>query len=284
MERLFEYKDESLFCHYSLDECPDPADFYVHAHERMELLLFISGDAVSYVEGSEYLLKPYDVLIMRSAEIHRTHILSQVPYERIAVHFSPELVRRVDPEGLLLRPFTDRPLGRLNHYSGDNIDSLSLHRALHSMDSEAGPSRSRLRVATALMSLLSDISEDFERRERPAMPDDSSDIAAQLVEYINTNLFEEISLKSISRHFYLSQSQLNRIFGRATGSSLWEYVRIKRLLAAREKIVAGEKASKACTMCGFRDYSSFYRAYKARFGHAPSVETQAELRSFSAGL
>ena len=42
MERLFEYMDESLFCHHSLDISPDPADFYVHAHERMELLLFIS--------------------------------------------------------------------------------------------------------------------------------------------------------------------------------------------------------------------------------------------------
>lgn len=272
MERLFEYIDEGIFCHHSLDVRPDPADFYMHAHERMELLLFISGDACCYVEGSEYTVEPYDVLIMRAAEVHRTQIVSPAPYERIAVHFSPALIRAVDPEGLLLRPFTERTLGHLNHYSGSRIRSKALRDALEGLDSSASGERARLRVITALLSLLSEISEVFERSSESGRSGQDEGIAAQLVEYINANLFDEISLDSISRHFYMSQSQLNRIFGKATGSSVWEYIRIKRLLAARERIVAGERASMVCTLCGFRDYSAFYRAYKARFGHAPSEE------------
>jgi len=272
MERLFEYMDESLFCHHSLDISPDPADFYVHAHERMELLLFISGDASCNVESSEYIMKPYDLLIMRAAEVHRTQILSQAPYERIAVHFSPALIESLDSEGILLRPFLQRPLGRLNHYSGDDVKSRWLREALDGLDSAVPGPRARLRVLTALLNLLSDISEVFEGRKSPGQDQENEDLSAQLIEYINANLFDEISLKSISRRFYMSQSQLNRIFGKATGSPVWEYVRIKRLLAAREKILAGERANVACAMCGFKDYSSFYRAYKARFGHAPSEE------------
>lgn len=272
MERLFEYIDESLFCHHSLDFSPDPADFYMHAHERMELLLFISGDACCYVEGSEYAVEPYDVLIMRAAEVHRTQIISPAPYERIAVHFSSALIRSVDPEGLLLRPFTERTLGHLNHYSGNLIRSCALRDALEGLDSSASGERARLRVITALLSLLSEISEVFESSIESGISVRHEGVAAQIIEYINANLFGEISLDKISRHFYMSQSQLNRIFGKATGSSVWEYIRIKRLLAARERILAGERASVACTLCGFRDYSSFYRAYKARFGHAPSEE------------
>lgn len=275
MERYFEYKDESLFCHHSIDLCPDAADFYMHAHERMELLLFISGDASCYVEGSEYVMAPYDVLIMRSAEVHRTHILSRSPYERIAVHFSPELIRSIDPQGLLLRPFLDRPLGSLNHYGAQQVESRWLKQALEGLDKNASGQRARLRVAAALLPLLSEISEVFEKRASSERPERDEGMAAQLVEYINANLFQEISLKSISRRFYMSQSQLNRVFGKATGSSLWEYVRIKRLLAAREKIVAGMKPSAACTLCGFKDYSAFYRAYRDRFGHAPSDELTA---------
>ena len=274
MERYFEYKDESLFCHHSTDLSPDPGDFYVHAHERMELLLFVSGDASCYVEGSEYVMQPYDVLIMRSAEVHRTHILSPQPYERIAVHFSGELIRSIDREGLLLRPFLERPLGKLNHYPAQTLDGRRLKSALEGLPPGIQGQRARLRVVTALLSLLSDISEEFERGEVPGLPGREDGIAPQLVEYINANLFSDISLESISRRFYMSQSQLNRVFGKATGSPVWEYVRIKRLLAARERIVAGERASVACTLCGFKDYSAFYRAYKARFGHAPSEEGQ----------
>lgn len=273
MDRLFEYADKDIFCHHSIDISPEGADFYVHAHERMELLLFISGEANFFVEGSEYPMEPYDVLIMRSAEVHRTQIISHAPYERIAIHFSSSLIHSVDEEGILLRPYLERPLGRLNHYSGKDIRSRWLHEAIKALDCDASAPRARLRVITALLGLLSEISELFESREKPSLPRQDEGIAAHLVEYINANLFTEISLKSISRRFYISPSQLNRIFGRATGSSVWEYIRIKRLLAARERIVAGERAATVCTLCGFKDYSAFYRAYKARFGHAPSEES-----------
>lgn len=274
MERFFEYKDEGLFCHHSLDESPVNTDFYMHAHERMELLLFISGDALCHVEGSEYRMEPYDVLIMRSAEVHRTHILSPKPYERIALHFSPALIKAVDSEGLLLRPFLERPLGKLNRYGADRVRGRLLQDSLEGMEGGSGGQRARMRVLSALMCLLSDISESFERSENKGGMDEG--ISARLVEYINAHLFEDISLGSLSRRFYMSSSQLNRVFGKATGSSVWEYVRIKRLLAAREKILAGVSAGTVCTMCGFKDYSAFYRAYKARFGHAPSKEGEGD--------
>ena len=70
MIRLFEYQDADLFCHHSLDECPSPSEFYMHAHERMEILYFLSGDAQYLVEGSVYPLHPGELLIMNRAEAH----------------------------------------------------------------------------------------------------------------------------------------------------------------------------------------------------------------------
>ena len=64
-------------------------------------------------------------------------------------------------------------------------------------------------------------------------------------------------------------AEISRIFHQATGSSLWEYVTIKRLLAARAMIQRGEPAGTACLACGFSDYSAFFRAYRSHFGHVP---------------
>jgi AraC-like DNA-binding protein len=50
-------------------------------------------------------------------------------------------------------------------------------------------------------------------------------------------------------------------------------VSIKRLLAARAMIQRGEKASQAALVCGFSDYSVFYRAYKNHFGHSPKDDS-----------
>ena len=89
MIRLFEYQDADLFCHHSLDESPSPSEFYMHAHERMEILYFLSGDAQYLVEGSVYPLHPGELLIMNRAEAHKLQLLSAQPYERIVMHFSP---------------------------------------------------------------------------------------------------------------------------------------------------------------------------------------------------
>ena len=97
-------------------------------------------------------------------------------------------------------------------------------------------------------------------------------LVSQLIDYINKNLYEPLSLSRLSDKFFLSQSQLNRLFKKATGTSVWEYITIKRLIAARNRIRVGEHSGKVCISCGFKDYSSFYRMYKNRFGVSPKQD------------
>ena len=65
------------------------------------------------------------------------------------------------------------------------------------------------------------------REENGAVPRQNAGQA--LVAYINSNLAGDLSLDALSDRFYLSKSQLGRLFKQATGSSIWEYVLIKRL-------------------------------------------------------
>ena len=44
---------------------------------------------------------------------------------------------------------------------------------------------------------------------------------------------------------------------------------IRRVMNAQELIRQGVKPRDACAQCGFSDYSSFYRAFKARTGLSP---------------
>ena len=85
MERLFEYKGHELYCHHSIDETPEPTDFYMHTHEWHELYMFLSGNAGFLVEGCEYKLQPYDIMIMRKAEAHKL-IVDQRPRGTVRAH------------------------------------------------------------------------------------------------------------------------------------------------------------------------------------------------------
>ncbi len=266
MEHLFTYRDELLYCHHSLDHTPQPADFSIHAHEMYEIYYMIAGTGSYLVEGTRYPLHSGDLMIMREAETHTLLIDPTQPYERIAIHFSPQLIRLLDASGDLLRPFRDRPLGQLNHYTTRDFPSPHWKSAFQDFDFSSS-TQVRAHVIARLFSLLPAVCDAFAIRRGDVVPGHGA--KAQLVAYVNEHLFEKITAKALSKTFFVSPSQIARTFHRATGTSLKRYIGVKRLLAARAMIQRGESAGLVCTACGYDDYSAFYRAYKKQFAQSP---------------
>lgn len=266
MDPLFEYKDDEIYCHHSLDPHPRPERFQFHAHEMPEVYCFLSGQGSFLVEGTSYSLCPGDLLLLRPAEAHRMIILSDAPYERIAIHFPLTLFDSLDPARTLLRPFFDRELGVRNRYAARE------HPALHPLIGQMTPSR--FQIISRLMRLLTELSSL--RGFAPLPQEHPGSFVQTLVRHVNEHLYEPLSLQGISEDFRRSPSQISRVFRQATGTSLWEYVLIKRLLAARARLQRGDSAVNTALACGFADYSSFYRAYIRRFGHSPSADKEKE--------
>lgn len=245
----------------------------MHAHDGLEIYYFISGYCRYLVEGKEYVLKPHDIMIMRPSETHNLKVMGDMPYERTVISFFPDHFKDKDKEGLLIKPFFDRPLGKLNRYSEEDFSSKLYQQCFETLN-EDSPLGLQLETEAKLFALLCEIYKAY--CARSDMFDDANaekgETVVQLIDYINKNLYEPLSLSFLSDRFFLSQSQLNRLFKRATGTSVWEYITIKRLIAARNRIRVGEQAGKVCASCGFKDYSSFYRMYKSRFGVSPKQD------------
>ena len=266
MKRLFEYRDEMLYCHHTLDEDPQAVDFTVHTHEMMEIYYFISGAGSFLVEGTQYALRPGDVIIMREAETHKLHIEPSQPYERIAIHFSSKLVGQFDPGEHLLYPFTRRLLGQMNQYRADDFPSPHWKHVFQNFDFSASQ-QIRAHIVARLLSFLPELCDAYDKRCGTVVPIRGTEM--QLVTYVNEHLFHEISIQSLSDTFYRSSSQIMRAFRQATGTSISRYVNVKRLLAARAMLQRGIKSHEVCSACGFNDYSSFFRAYKKQFSRSP---------------
>ena len=52
----------------------------------------------------------------------------------------------------------------------------------------------------------------------------------------------------------------------------------KRMQASREAILGGENISQVYERFGFRDYSSFYRAFRREYGMSPKEYREERLR------
>ena len=119
--------------------------------------------------------------------------------------------------------------------------------------------------------VLAEIHRVYSKMDDPVLPQ-STDFIQKIIAYINEHLAEELSLDLLSKQFYLSKPQLSRRFKEVTGSSVWEFITIKRLSKAYQLLRVGEPAMQVSEQCGFQNYSVFYRAYRARYGRSPRQE------------
>ncbi|HEX3045129.1 MAG TPA: AraC family ligand binding domain-containing protein [Bacillota bacterium] len=86
-----------------------------HLHNYYEIYFFIAGGVDYFIEKRVYPLKYGDLLLMNNHEIHKPTFRSQEVYERIVIHFEPELGRIFStPKFNLLHCFLNRPKGEQN--------------------------------------------------------------------------------------------------------------------------------------------------------------------------
>ncbi len=273
MHSFYQYTDEFLHLHHHIDFHPKDEDFVMHVHDHYEIAYFIQGSGVFLVEGNTYPLTPGSVLLMRPTESHRIKILENKPYERYVVHFYPEILEQTDPSHLLLEPFLNHPLGCRNLYVPGDFPKGNILDFIKAM---CKPDESlqvqRLSVVSNLLPLLNEIREIFTRKITEKDDGTARPKTHQIIDYVNHHLTDVLSVETLASRFFLSPSQFSRIFKQATGSSVWSYITIKRLMVARNQIQNGVQPTDAATTSGFRDYSCFYRAYVKRFGRTPKQD------------
>ena len=264
---IIEFVENEYFSlSHSVDKCPSQSDFDFHIHDTYELFCLVRGNVDYMVEGRIYKLSEGAIMLMRPSESHSLIVNSSEKYERYVLNFKPDLLYDFGFSKQLLSPFRNRELGEKNMYNSKEFGHVSPIFYFESMLLNNGISK-REAVLSALTSLLCQLSflflnkKDYINEETPP--------EKELIEYINANLTSDIRISTLAEKMHLSQSQLCRLFKKATGASIHDYIISKRLILFNKKLKNGLGVVEACHQCGFYDYSAFYRLYKKRFGISP---------------
>ena len=246
-----------------------------HYHEFDKIILPLGGRVTYVVEGVAYFLKPWDMLLVQHNLIHRVAIDPEEPYERIVIWLGREwMASRSDPGEPLDACFeTARRQGfHLLRTDGDRrlfyMQKIQqLEEALRSTEFGAG------RMADTLcQQLLIGVNRDMLRDPTAREERDSYRVDPKMEEvlrYIAAHLEEPLSVDLLAREFYLSRYYLMHRFKAVTGYTVHQYISQKRLLRAGELIREGVPVMKAAEQAGFREYSTFLRAFQNTFRMSP---------------
>ena len=255
--RLFHLKDQTR------------KEFSYHYHDFHKVVIFISGKAAYHIEGKAYQLKPWDILLVNRHAIHRPEIDSSVPYERFILWIQNDI-----PWQELLKCFqkaNDRSynLVRLNSALQEKMKDILFELENSTNSDEYGR---EILTQSLFLQFMVYLNRIFLEKQyifdKKSYTFDSQ--IANILQYINHNLKEDLSVETLAAKYYVSKYHLMRKFKEETGYTLHNYIVNKRLLMARTLISEGMPVLKAAQESGFAEYSTFSRAYRRQFKTSPS--------------
>ena len=247
--------------------------FSCHYHDFYKILLLLSGDVTYHIEGRAYELLPNDIVLVHSGEVHKPVINSCSPYERIILYVAPDFLNAYLNEAYDLglcfaRAHKEQShVLRLRSFEGSRLHTAA--RALENSIADRGYAAELYRESLFLTFMI--------ELNRAALNDDvsyisntaSNETILSILEYINGHLTEELDIDHLAERFFLSRYYLMHSFKEETGYTIGNYISAKRLLLAKELILTGKPITEVCYACGYKNYSTFSRAYKKHFHEAP---------------
>lgn len=257
--RLFHLKDKSS------------KSFNFHYHDFYKILIMITGKVNYTIEGKTYALQPYDIVLVNKGEIHRPEI-SSGEYERIIIYVSSDFIDsfKKDDEGL------DLCFNRAHDHNSSvlrlpGFKNSALGKALFELEdstkSEGYASKLyrdskflEFMVLLNRVSLLENINY---------LPTDENGKIPEILEYINGNLTEDMSVEYIANKFFISRYHLMHTFKEETGCTIGSYISQKRLMLYNTLRRQGKSTTDAALEAGFKSYPAFLHTFKKSFGETP---------------
>lgn len=256
---MFRFEHNNLDFSHKLGTASVPIDDYnKHLHTFNEILYFVRGTVKYNVESESRVLSEGDLVLVRPGKYHFAEVNDQEEYERYVLKFPdsalpPHLAERLKKQSSFFGNV--KKYGIIFNQLDSYVDNFSTEDTYSLFVAEL----------TKLLVMLC--------KEQTVTATHHDDFIATLVDYVDNNIQETITLNSLAKHFNFSKSYISNEFRRTMKMPVMQYVRHKKIIAAHQMILAGEKKSVVAELFNFKDYSTFYRSYVKIIGHAPADKT-----------
>lgn len=246
-----------------------------HHHDFYEVYFLFSGNVSYIIDSRSYSMKPGDILLINPRQIHKPVLDESMGlYERMVLWINPDFLNKLStPETNLLTCFDNafkekRSLIRTSTTSPSLIKPLllKLHSSMNS--NEFGDDILRISYLKELLVMLNRLHSTHDAKKFEA-DIEVNRLAERVTDFVEKNIDREITLDTLSNELFVSKFHLSREFKRYTGCTIHKYIMQKRLIYAKELIRKKIPITQVYLKCGFNDYSSFLRAFKAEYDITP---------------
>lgn len=259
-----------------------------HKHNNYEILFINAGANMEFsLGGRRFKVVPNDIILVNSRVTHHPILKQDSVYDRILLWLTPEYVRSISKGGISLWHCFEDPLRKnrhVLHLKKNALDpvkgALLKFEQSYFGNSYGNEMLTPLYLAELLVMLnriYLDVEEDVVEDEIAV-----NKTIEGVLGYISENLSGDLTLDHLSERFFINKYHLLREFKKHVGYTIYQYIQLQRLRKAEDLIYESESSlSDVCYLCGFGDYSSFFRVFTSHYGLTPG---QYAKKARSAGV
>lgn len=260
----------------------------VHKHDFIELIYVLSGSASHFIDGTEYKVTKGDLLLIDTDQVHYFRTESSVLQANMIL-LPDFLSKNLRSDHTALDVFAyflynseyeadDMFRTPLIHFRGNDL--IAADSIVNTMCDEIVNKENNYAeiVSNYLNILFYMIIRNVEDSSTHIMHDIRS-IIPGIIEYIESNSSEQITLNEIAKKYYYSPSYFSRAFKKNFGVTFSAYlqnVRIQNVIRLmQDSDLSIEEISEKI---GYHDKRELYRSFKKVTGTTPSSYRKTKLQ------
>ena len=243
----------------------------MHIHDVYEIYMVQSSGIKFLVNGQIFELDCGDVMLFTNRDLHKVSVPQDSRYERHIITFPPHILPERERAELLM--CFERGEGQHNHKvkltPEEQKTFLNLIKALDEEGQQQKFNKlgQQLELCRILLFLNRVRSERQQMNVATTYSTDSR--IRRVLEYVDTNYEQQITLDELGGLCYLNKYYLCRLFRQETGFCIHDYITYRRLSVAVGLLRKGESVSAAARLSGFKSDSFFITTFKKHFGKTP---------------
>ena len=246
----------------------------MHAHKAYEFYYLVSGNVTYTVSDKRYKVEPGSIVIINAYVLHKVDIKPTVNYERYVLECPVVNVPIINGINPLNRFFNTNAF--INVIPREYVEKSNALEILKRMESEYDPNDEYNNhiLSSNIILYIIELAKiiDSEQRIKYNFVKDlnkNSDINNSVIQIINDNVKNKISVDLIAKKLNFSRSYLQHIFKDGVGVSISEYILIQKMQTANFLLEEGKLLKVVASELGYKYYPTFFTAYKKFYGFCP---------------
>ncbi len=237
--------------------------FDPHWHDYFEIKLILSGNGTVTINGKEHSFKKGSLYLIMPANIHSFESDSTVELYNVTLResivFDESIIRKLSGFSELFFELNDVEFQNVYYI-------LELLSAENSSDNEYKNQIIKNLLECLLLTLIRKSADSY-------ISGDTYSTPVQIaISYIKTHFREDITLEKTASLLGFSAGYFSTLFSKATGKTYIKYLNDLRLDYAKNLLSYNKfSINEVCAMSGFKSYSNFLKAFKAKFGDLPKT-------------